>query len=360
MNMNAYPSRAPGGRSSDAPVCAIIAAKDAQATIARAIRSALAEPEVGEVVMVDDGSHDDTAAIAKEAGRGDGRLTIVRLESNFGPAAARNAALERSAAPFIAVLDADDVFLPGRFAALLAKPGDWDAVADNVVFVSEREAGTMSLPGAFAWSSRDVTLSLEKFVLGNIARHGKPRGELGFLKPLITRRFLEDHSLRYDESLRLGEDFELYVRMLLCGARFKLSGVCGYLAAERAGSLSASHRAKDLEALMRADDVLLARTLLPDHRAALQRHRAHVAARWHHRVLLASRHDVGIVGALSEAARHPRYLIDGLSGVLRDKAAKFLSQGPRDGCDTPRFLVSPGSESESALLDRLGHTAGRT
>ena len=42
-------------------VCVIIAAKDAAATIQRAVRSALREPQVAEVVVVDDGSTDATA-----------------------------------------------------------------------------------------------------------------------------------------------------------------------------------------------------------------------------------------------------------------------------------------------------------
>ncbi len=48
-------------------VAVIIPAHNARRTIAQAIRSALAEPEVAEVVVVDDASGDDTAAIARAA-----------------------------------------------------------------------------------------------------------------------------------------------------------------------------------------------------------------------------------------------------------------------------------------------------
>src|SRR6188474_2401292 len=97
--------------SASPTLCAIIAAKDAAATIQRAIRSALREPQVAEVVVVDDGSTDGTAQKSREADDGSGRLKVHRLDRNRGPAFARNHAISNSAAPLIAILDADDFFL---------------------------------------------------------------------------------------------------------------------------------------------------------------------------------------------------------------------------------------------------------
>ena len=51
-------------------VSVIITAHDAAATIADAVRTALAEPETAEVIVVDDASHDQTAAVATMAGQG--------------------------------------------------------------------------------------------------------------------------------------------------------------------------------------------------------------------------------------------------------------------------------------------------
>ena len=179
-------------------VCVIIAAKNAGGTIAVAIASALREPEVAEVVVVDDGSTDDTAEIARSADDGSGRLKVMRLDVNRGPSFARNAAIAGSKAPFISILDADDFFLEGRFRNLFAS-ADWDFAADPEF------------------------LDFERFVEGNISRRRVQRGELGFLKPVISRTFLDRHRLRYDESLRLGEDYELYARAVAHGARFRSS-----------------------------------------------------------------------------------------------------------------------------------------
>jgi succinoglycan biosynthesis protein ExoU len=66
-------------------VCVIIAAKDAADTIGKAVTSALREPAVGEVVVVDDGSSDATAVAASSADDGSGRLAIARFDKNRGP-----------------------------------------------------------------------------------------------------------------------------------------------------------------------------------------------------------------------------------------------------------------------------------
>jgi glycosyltransferase involved in cell wall biosynthesis len=67
-----------------------------------------------EVVVVDDGSSDDSAAVAERMG-----AEVVRHESARGPNAARNAGIDRSSAPLIALID-DDVRVPASWVAALA------------------------------------------------------------------------------------------------------------------------------------------------------------------------------------------------------------------------------------------------
>ena len=69
-------------------ICVIIAAKNASSTIAEAVRSALAEPEVSEAVVIDDASTDDTFQVAKQCDDGTGRLIVERFDVNRGPSAA--------------------------------------------------------------------------------------------------------------------------------------------------------------------------------------------------------------------------------------------------------------------------------
>lgn len=324
---------------SHAAVCVIVAAYNAQETIARAIRSALQAPETAELVVVDDASSDASADAARAANDGTGRLRILRLDTNSGPAAARNIAIANSSAPVLATLDADDFFLPGRLARLLALPG-WDAIADDMLFVPEslveelaedrtppcdahadkvpeRIASRMP-PSHAASDEAPHPLDLPTFIEGNIARPGRPRGELGFLKPLIRRDFLERHGLAFDESLRLGEDFILYAQMLKAGARFLLSPSCGYCAIERPGSLSGRHRTDDLAALLAADEALLDRMEGPA-RTALLRHRHALAVRTHHRRTLDAKRERGLLAGLGCLMHRPALVADVTRAVLRDK-----------------------------------------
>ena len=83
------------------------------ALVGRAIRSVLAQTWTDfELLVVDDGSTDDTAAVV--AGFADPRLRYLRLETNRGAAAARNAGIRQTTAPLLAFQDSDDEWLPAK------------------------------------------------------------------------------------------------------------------------------------------------------------------------------------------------------------------------------------------------------
>jgi succinoglycan biosynthesis protein ExoU len=228
----------------------LIAARNAAGTIARAVASALAQPEAAEVIVVDDGSGDDTAARARACDDGSGRLIVVS-QQNRGPAAARNRAIGLSKAPLLCALDADDHFLPGRLGLVLERAGsDWDLVADELLVAK----GDACAPSGL--TSRGGRIGFAEFVRGNVSDPKRPRCELGFLKPVMSRAFLNRHGLRYDQSLRLGEDYALYAEALALGARFQIVEACGYVAVVRPGSLSHIHTIEDLRALIAADERL--------------------------------------------------------------------------------------------------------
>jgi succinoglycan biosynthesis protein ExoU len=256
----------------------IVAAFDCAGTIERAVRSALAEPEVRRVFVVDDASRDDSTARMTALAERDARVVVHRLPVNQGPSAARNVALDLGAAPWIAPLDADDYFRPGRIAALLAAADGFDFVADDIIQIAPESTGVASgrsLIGR-AYSRR---LDFAAFVAGNASGRGRRR-ELGFLKPLIRRAFLDRHRLRYADELRLGEDYALYAQALALGARFIVLPACGYVAVVRPNSLSGLHSRSDLERLRDFDSQLAAAfNLRPADRRALRRHTLSLEAR---------------------------------------------------------------------------------
>ncbi len=323
-------------------VCVIIAAKNAQETIARAVASALREARVSEVVVVDDGSDDATAERALAADDGSGRLAIVRLDSNRGPAHARNRAIAMSRAPLLAILDADDFFLPGRFDRMLDGE-DWDFVADNIVFIDERSMVDRQL-AVPRFETAPCFLDAVGFIDGNISRRGASRGEIGFLKPVMRRAFFDRHALRYDESLRLGEDYDLYTRALLKGARYKIVHDCGYGAVVRADSLSGRHRTEDLKRLYEADRAMLASfDLTPEARGALLRHKRHVRGRFELRHFLDRKGTRGLIPAGFEALARPSALPAIIRGVAADKLEALRRSRHSHSAEEPappRYLLA--------------------
>jgi succinoglycan biosynthesis protein ExoU len=310
--------------TSPATVCVIIAAKNASGTIARAIRSGLREGRVAEVVVVDDGSTDGTAEASREADDGSGRLKVLSLEINRGPAFARNHAIAHSSAPLIAILDADDFFLAGRFDRLL-EGDDWDFVADNIVFIDGR--GSVVEPAVPEFESAPRFLDLQGFIEGNISKRGASRGEIGFLKPVMRRSFLDRHGLRYKEELRLGEDYDLYARALVNGARYKIVHGCGYGAVVRPDSLSGRHRTLDLKRLYEADRAILAAPGLPKESAvALRRHERHIRGRYELRRFLDIKAEAGLWRAGLYALANPTATPAIFGGVAADKLAAFKAR----------------------------------
>ena len=256
--------------SRDADVAVVIAAYNAADTVAIAVRSALAEPEVTEVWVIDDASTDDTFARAAACEDGSGRLHVRRQATNGGPSAARNIALAATRARWICVLDADDRFAPGRIGRLLAAPSPAELIADGVTKVAALEPVGGPWPAApEAWRRID----LAEFVEANVSRRGRQREELGFIKPLMSTDFLRRNGISYAPEIRLGEDFLLYAEVLAQGGVLLLGPPLGYLALTRADSLSARHSIADLQALRDCTRALAAiRPLTPPERLAIRRH----------------------------------------------------------------------------------------
>lgn len=97
------------------------------------VLSALGHPEVKEVILVEDGSSDDSLAVCHELAARHAQVRVLTHPGgeNRGAAASRNLAMRSASKEFIAFLDADDVFLPGRFDAervIFAEKPDADGV----------------------------------------------------------------------------------------------------------------------------------------------------------------------------------------------------------------------------------------
>ncbi|MFC7290042.1 glycosyltransferase family 2 protein [Hirschia litorea] len=229
-------------------VAIVIAAYNASNTIEKAVRSALIQKSVSQVIVVDDASQDNTYEAALLAEDNSGRLLVLKLPKNSGPSAARNLALKNTTAQWFTVLDADDYLMEGRIDKLLSLAGnDYDILADDLWLLEEGDNPENISPMLNIEPTDKVSdLSLETFIAGNLPQKGKSRRELGFLKPIIRKTSLDEAHLQYDEKMRLGEDYDLYVRLLANGAKAGLTSPQGYVAIRRANSLSGCHGHSEL------------------------------------------------------------------------------------------------------------------
>jgi len=112
----ARPLAVPGETSPSVSV--IIPTYNRARLLPRALASVLHQQAVLEVLVVDDGSSDDTEAVVRT--HVDPRIRYLRQPRNRGAAAARNRGLDEARGEFIALLDSDDEWLPDKLALQLA------------------------------------------------------------------------------------------------------------------------------------------------------------------------------------------------------------------------------------------------
>lgn len=184
-----------------------------------AIASALAQEGVSvEVLVVDDHGTDGSMALAEEWSRRDGRVRVLQTPRNGGPGAARNIAIENMRGDWYAVLDSDDLIAPERSRVLIDAAGKTgaDMIADDLLVFGEGVEEARHLPADMRAGIGQI--DADTYFRSSVMFGKRPN--LGFLKPMIRARALETGASRYKPGLRIGEDDELVVRLLLAGMKY--------------------------------------------------------------------------------------------------------------------------------------------
>jgi GT2 family glycosyltransferase len=236
-------------------ISVVVPAYEAAATIAEAIESVLAQdPPPHELIVSDDGSHDDLdAALAPF----EGRITILRLQHR-GVAAARNAGWRAGGGDFVLYADADDTVLPGKIAALQElgrmRP-DLDMLATDMYFERDGErSGRFGEVNSFPVEDQRPTVLERCFVV----------------QPAFRRARLEEIG-GFDEALRSAEDWDCILRLVLAGSAAGLYDAPLAVYRIRTGSLSGA-RAQSLRDRVRILEKASENPRLrPEERPALER-----------------------------------------------------------------------------------------
>jgi len=180
-------------------VSVVIPAYNSAHFLPKAIASVRAQQWPGlELIVVDDGSTDDTEAVVRELSRGED-VRFLRQE-NAGAESARNKGIATARGEWIAFLDADDVWLPGKLEAQFVE--------------LEKRANA-------AFSYTDETLRFESGKERDVkcGKDGRPLllqllgGNLFATPTVIVRRDCLQEVGLFDARLRTGEDWDLWIRL---------------------------------------------------------------------------------------------------------------------------------------------------
>lgn len=253
-------------------VSVVIAAYNSESFISTALESACAQSISSvEIIVVDDASTDGTAAVVQRLAERDPRIVLMRNDANLGPAGSRNRAIAAARGTWVTPLDADDRYEPNRLQVLLeqAERTGADLIADNLL-VHDKPSGT-TYPAFAPWPSDPFG----PVPAGDICRQDWPNTGpmgLGYSKPMIRREFLVKNGLRYSEDIRIGEDFDLYIRCLMKGGRLFFVNRPLYHYTRHWGSLSKTDDGASYRDLTRVNQRLLdaARVQMPQDAALVR------------------------------------------------------------------------------------------
>jgi succinoglycan biosynthesis protein ExoO len=203
-------------------VSVIISVYNSELTLAAAIESVLGQSLQNlELLIVDDGSIDGSAELARKAADADNRARVIRLEQNGGKPRAMNCAIDMVRGRWVAVLDADDTFHPQRLERLI-ELGERHGTA----MVSDDQNHIDHISGKVvktAFQGYRFANPVGRGIFVRIARNPHRDFDLGILKTVIRTDFIRRTGLRYNELAGLGEDFYYLLDFFIRGGTVWIS-----------------------------------------------------------------------------------------------------------------------------------------
>lgn len=320
----------------------VIAAYQAEATVAHAVRSAQQQtyPPL-EVIVCDDGSTDATAEQVRALGASSVRLIC---QSNRGEAAAKNAAVAAAVGEFVVVLDADDTFMPRRLEALAFLASAYphlDVLVTDAFLEVDGKVVRRAYHDGWPFETQDQRTEIlrRNFILG--------------LSAVRRSRWLEIGG--FDEQVALTTDWDFFQRLLHSGsaagfvdvplAHYRLTP--GSLSSDRIGMarsrVATLDRARARGGLLAHELAALEQALVVERSALLQRQlRRALAERTPDARGFARRICLGRGQALRERSKALAALVSPELAVLwqhRRGPIQALGAGLQTAVTTPRVLL---------------------
>ncbi len=237
----------------DLRISVVIPAYQAERFVAQAVGSVLDQTDRPlEVIVVDDGSSDGTAEVVS----GFGSSVTLISKNHAGEASARNAGVRAANGEWVAFLDADDRWLPGRLIAMRAQIRDDPSVdvltSDGFIEAGGQITGRCYGPcWSFAHRDQRAEILRRNFVFGHVVARRRRLIDLG----------------GFEESIEHTTDWEMWVRHLLDGGRIALVDRPLSVYRVHTGSLSADRSGMALGSLATLRSAAANPKLAPPERA---------------------------------------------------------------------------------------------
>ncbi len=196
-------------------ISVIVPAYNAQDCLGKCIESILNQSFTDfELIVIDDGSKDNTAAICDSWAEKDSRVRVLHKE-NGGVSRARNSGLDMARGELISFIDADDHILPNAYETMLKAMETYDADTALCNFIAEAPDGTLSPYGAHIPGGRCEAPQTENMIVRSLLCDRLAAAFNGFVWCyLFDRNSIEEHKIRFtgaylEDELFLIEYFSL-------------------------------------------------------------------------------------------------------------------------------------------------------
>ena len=157
-----------------------------------------------EIILVDDGSPDDSLSVCQSYAQRDARIRVVSRK-NGGPGAARNTGLQLAQGYFIAFPDSDDTVTPGAYQMMLKAAERTDLVIGHLNILMHRRVFNRG------YINDDRILNRNEFLDALAVRPGSHYYS-SLCNKMYIRSIIQDNKIEFDSSLLWGEDLLFNLR----------------------------------------------------------------------------------------------------------------------------------------------------
>ena len=192
----------------------IMPAFNEEQTLEAVAQKVLARPETGQLVVVDDASHDGTAKILQRLISYDRRILVLRHDCNQGKGAALRTGIAAANLPYVIIQDADLEYDPDEYPTMLQPLVENNA---DVVYGSRFLGGRPHRVLYFWHSVGNFILTLLSNMLTNLNLTDMETGFKAFRREIIQKINIEEN--------RFGFEPEITAKLARLGARFYEIGI---------------------------------------------------------------------------------------------------------------------------------------